>query len=231
MNTYTEEKRYFLHLLTIVVIMILFSMILMIGDRKTYVVTLILSFLIELIMARKYLIKSLISYFSLFCVVYLMNKYMMMSHISGALYTMLLIILKLCPIWILAKVLSSHTSSELMNAFRKAHFSQKITISIAVFFRFVPEFITRLKEIKEGARVRGLGFSILHPVKSFEIFVVPLMYKALSISDTLTCSIITKGIEYPCKKTCYRTMNFTYRDVLFIFLSLGILGGAIWTRL
>lgn len=230
MNTYTEEKRYFLHLLTIVVIMIIFSIILMIGDRKTYVVTLILSFLIELIMARKYLIKSLISYFLLFCIVYLMNKYMM-SHISGALYTMLLIILKLCPIWILAKVLSSHTSSELMNAFRKVHFSQKITISIAVFFRFVPEFITRLKEIKEGAKIRGLGFSILHPVKSFEIFVVPLMYKALSISDTLTCSIITKGIEYPCKKTCYRTMNFTYRDVLFIFLSLGILGGAIWTRL
>lgn len=56
------------------------------------------------------------------------------------------------------------------------------------------------------------------------------MYKVLDISDILTCSIITKGIDYPCKKTNYRKFKFSYLDTLVLAVGFLILGGCIWIK-
>ena len=116
----------------------------------------------------------------------------------------------------------------LMHSFRRLHFPDRLTIGIAVFFRFIPEFKVRLREIREGAKLRGFYLTPFHPVRSFELLIVPLMFRAMSVSDTLSCSILTKGIEYTGKKTSYRNMPFTWRDAAVFVIFAVLTGGSIW---
>lgn len=45
-----------------------------------------------------------------------------------------------------------------------------------------------------------MGLSIVRPIHSVEIYLVPMIYKAFETGEILSCALITKGIEYDCKK-------------------------------
>ena len=103
-----------------------------------------------------------------------------------------------------------------------------IGIGITVFFRFIPEISIRMKEINNGMKIRGFKASIFKPIRTFELYFVPLMYKCIDISDTLTCSIISKGIEYDGKKTSFHEVKITFIDISMIVGGMILLGASLW---
>ena len=54
------------------------------------------------------------------------------------------------------------------------------------------------------------------------------MYKCIDISDTLTCSIISKGIEYDGEKTSFHDVKITFIDIAMIVGGMILLGMSLW---
>lgn len=231
MKNFAKNSKICFNPLSIFILMLVFSISTLLANQPLYIAMLAITVFMEILVLRKEVIKTIAYLGILFLLTQLIGRGFEMGHWTGAIYIMLLIMIKLAPLFILAKISSSYSSNVLMATFRQIGLPHKLCISIAIFFRFLPEFYARLGEIRQGAKTRGLGFSPVHPVRSFEIFIVPLIYRVLDISDVLTCSIITRGIDYPCKKTSYRRYKFSYLDGLALTLGFLILGGCIWIKI
>ena len=54
------------------------------------------------------------------------------------------------------------------------------------------------------------------------------MYKCIDISDTLTCSIISKGIEYDGEKTSFHEIKFSVFDILILVIGIALVGVRVW---
>ncbi|MDO5085636.1 MAG: energy-coupling factor transporter transmembrane component T [Erysipelotrichaceae bacterium] len=213
--------------LTIVGLILLFSVILTVGEQLQYLVSLIFVLGLLLLFSPKKAFKTICSLSVVWGIVHLLKPYLG-NVLIGSIYTMLLIVLKFSPLFILGKVLSSYSSSHLMAAFRKVGIDGGIGIGVTVFFRFIPEISIRMKEINNGMKIRGFRASIFKPLKTFELYFVPLMYKCIDISDTLTCSIISKGIEYDGKKTSFHEVKITVIDIAMLMGGIALLGVSVW---
>ena len=213
--------------LTIVGLILMFSVVLTVGEQFQYFITLIFALGLLFLFTCKKTFKTICTIIVIWGMVYLL-KPLLGNVLVGSIYTMLLIVLKFSPIFILGRVLSSYSSSHLLAAFRKIGVGGSVGIGITIFFRFIPEISIRMKEIRNGMKIRGFKVSILKPVKSFELYFIPLMYKCIDISDTLTCSIISKGIESDGKKTSIHEVKFTILDVLLLLISTVLVLVSVW---
>ena len=133
---------------------------------------------------------------------------------------LLLIGIKLFPIFTLGRILIALSPLTIMSSLRKIGISNNFNLSVATGLRFMGEMNIRLKEIRNGMKVRGLAISLLHPIRSFELYLIPLMYKCLHVSETLTSSIISKGAEYGIEKTSYNSTKYSVFDLFCICISI-----------
>ena len=213
--------------LTIVGLILLFSVVLTIGEQTQYLFSLIFVLGLLSLFSIKKAFRTIFSLLIVWGLIYLLKPHLG-NVLIGSIYTMLLIVLKFAPLFILGRVLSSYSSSHLIAAFRKIGIDGGIGIGITVFFRFIPEISIRMKEINNGMKIRGFKASIFKPIRTFELYFVPLMYKCIDISDTLTCSIISKGIEYDGKKTSFHEVKITFIDISLIVGGMILLGASLW---
>lgn len=189
------------------------------------------SFFLLVIIKKKKAIPIFIFYVALLGIVVLVSSKFTFSGWIGAIYTMGLIVLKLFPIWILAAILSSFGTSVMIYSLRSLHLPYPLCIGAAIFFRFIPEYRDYLSEIKEGLKARSIGLSITRPIRSLEIYLVPMIYKAFETGEILSCALITKGIEYNCRKTSYEDITLTWKDYGVILVGIIFLGITIWQKL
>ena len=213
--------------LTIVGLILFFSVVLTVGEQLHYLISLVFVLVLLLLFSSKKAFRMICSLIIVWGIVHLLKPYLG-NVLIGSIYTMLLIVLKFSPLFILGRVLSSYSSSHLMAAFRKVGIDGGIGIGITVFFRFIPEISIRMKEINNGMKIRGFRASIFKPLKTFELYFVPLMYKCIDISDTLTCSIISKGIEYDGKKTSFHEVKITLIDIAMLMGGIALVGVSAW---
>lgn len=213
--------------LTIVGLILLFSVVLTTGGEYQYWIALVFALGLLLLFSFKKALSITFTLTVIWGLLYLLKPYLG-SVFVGSIYTLLLIIIKFSPIFILGSVLSSYSSSRLMSAFRKIRIGKNISIGVTIFFRFVPEISIRMKEIGAGMKIRGFKASILRPIRSFELYLVPLIYKCIDISDTLTSSIISKGIEYEGKKTSFHEVKFSCYDLVVLMIGIVLVGVSIW---
>lgn len=122
-------------------------------------------------------------------------------------------------------------TSEIIASLRKLKLPNNLCVGVSIFIRFIPEYRNYLKEIKEGLKVRNISFNIFKPLQSFEMYLVPLIYKAFDTANILTCSLITKGIEFDCEKTSYVDLSLTWRDYAVIIAGMGFIGITVWEKL
>lgn len=216
--------------LTIFALMPMYVTILILGQEMIYWILLGFSFLLLFFMNKKKVASKGVTYFLLYAVARLVNEYFEVSHWIGTIYTMLLIMLKLYPLWILSFIVTCYNTSEIINSLRKLHVPNHFCIGTAMFFRFIPEFLSYLKTVHEGVKVRGLKFRIYRPVEGFELYVVPMIFKAIETGEILTCALLTKGIQYDCKKTSYRNLTFKIQDGLAVLFVFGLLVVTIWMK-
>ena len=224
------ENRLFLKPITIGVLMIIYTSILFFSEMLVYWVMTLFSFILLFFVNRKKTFSFITAYMLLFALIRIMN-FLTLSGWIGSVYTMALIVVKLFPLWILAGIITEFNTSEIIASLRKLKLPNNLCVGVSIFIRFIPEYRNYLKEIKEGLKVRNISFNILKPLQSFEMYLVPLIYKAFDTANILTCSLITKGIEFDCEKTSYVDLSLTWRDYAVIIAGMGFIGITVWEKL
>ena len=224
------ENRLFLKPITIGVLMIIYTSILFFSEMLVYWVMTLFSFILLFFVNRKKTFSFITAYMLLFALIRIMN-FLTLSGWIGSVYTMALIVVKLFPLWILVGIIMEFNTSEIIASLRKLKLPNNLCVGVSIFIRFIPEYRNYLKEIKEGLKVRNISFNILKPLQSFEMYLVPLIYKAFDTANILTCSLITKGIEFDCEKTSYVDLSLTWRDYAVIIAGMGLIGITVWEKL
>ena len=224
------ENRLFLKPITIGVLMIIYTSILFFSEMLVYWVMTIFSFILLFFVNRKKTFSFITAYMLLFALIRIMN-FLTLSGWIGSVYTMALIVVKLFPLWILVGIITEFNTSEIIASLRKLKLPNNLCVGVSIFIRFIPEYRNYLKEIKEGLKVRNISFNIFKPLQSFEMYLVPLIYKAFDTANILTCSLITKGIEFDCEKTSYIDLSLTWRDYAVIIAGMGFIGITVWEKL
>ena len=224
------ENRLFLKPITIGVLMIIYTSILFFSEMLVYWVMTIFSFILLFFVNRKKAFSFITVYILVFALIRIMN-FLTLSGWIGSVYTMALIVVKLFPLWILVGIIMEFNTSEIIASLRKLKLPNNLCVGVAIFIRFIPEYRNYLKEIKEGLKVRNISFNIVKPLQSFEMYLVPLIYKAFDTANILTCSLITKGIEFDCEKTSYVDLSLTWRDYAVIIAGMGFIGITVWEKL
>ena len=224
------ENRLFLKPITIGVLMIIYTSILFFSEMLVYWVMTIFSFILLFFVNRKKTFSFITVYILVFALIRIMN-FLTLSGWIGSVYTMALIVVKLFPLWILVGIIMEFNTSEIIASLRKLKLPNNLCVGVSIFIRFIPEYRNYLKEIKEGLKVRNISFNIFKPLQSFEMYLVPLIYKAFDTANILTCSLITKGIEFDCEKTSYVDLSLTWRDYAVIIAGMGFIGITVWEKL
>lgn len=115
--------------------------------------------------------------------------------IVGATFSMIKIIILmyeppiLCGL-ILAKAIKL---SEFLTALANMRLSKKLILPLAVAFRYFPTLKTEAKSIQENLLLRNMKPSLLHPLRSMESYLVPLLMRSLKVSDELSRSALCRG--------------------------------------
>ena len=224
------ENRLFLKPITIGVLMIIYTSILFFSEMLVYWVMTLFSIILLFFVNRKKTFSFITVYILVFALIRIMN-FLTLSGWIGSVYTMALIVVKLFPLWILVGIIMEFNTSEIIASLRKLKLPNNLCVGVSIFIRFIPEYRNYLKEIKEGLKVRNISFNIFKPLQSFEMYLVPLIYKAFDTANILTCSLITKGIEFDCEKTSYVDLSLTWRDYAVIIAGMGFIGITVWEKL
>jgi len=186
--------------ITLFILILLTSFLVFLVDQTMYYVLLGMSFLFLILFSYSEGIKRAVVYIGLFLLIKLL-AYIDLGMTTGALIGLIALFLRLYPIFNIGRILILTSPLKIMSALRAVKAPQSLSIGLVTALRFLDEMTARLKEIRNGMKVRGLRLSLLHPLRSFELYLIPLIYKCLHVSETLTSSIIAKGIEYEGKKT------------------------------
>ncbi len=199
--------------ITLFILILLTSFLVFLVDQTMYYVLLSMSFLFLVLFSYSEGIKRAVVYIGLFLLIKLL-AYIDLGMTTGALIGLIALFLRLYPIFNIGRILILTSPLKIMSALRAVKAPQSLSIGLVTALRFLDEMTARLNEIKNGMKVRGLHLSLLHPIRSFELYLIPLIYKCLHVSETLTSSIIAKGIEYEGKKTSYKPVRFGWYDTL-----------------
>lgn len=204
------------------VLILAFSIILFITDDIGYYIMMVISMFLTLTFSLKQFIKQLATVLILIIV----GKTLTITDLGiggNAILGLVEIVLKLFPIFVIGGILVNTSPLKMMSSLKFLHIPNVFALSIVIGMKFISEMGLRIKEIKNGMKVRGLRLSPLHPVRSFELYFIPLIYKCLQVSETLTSSIISKGAEYRGERTNYHKITFKFFDIVFLLLAIFLL--------
>lgn len=200
------------------ILIVSFSITLFITDKFGYYIMLAVSFVLLLTHSKKVFLNMSTKYLFLILLLHLLEKLPYGLGVASFI-GLLLIGIKLFPVFTLGRILISLSPLTIMSSLRKIGIPNNFNLSVVTGLRFMGEMNIRLKEIRNGMKVRGLKISLLHPVRSFELYLIPLMYKCLHVSETLTSSIISKGAEYNTEKTSYTPTKYNIFDLICLCIS------------
>lgn len=111
---------------------------------------------------------------------------------------------------------------ELIEGLESLKIPRKITIPLAVMFRFLPTIQSESASIKDAMKMRGISlrFAFKKPLQYFEYRVVPLLNSVVKIGNELTIASITRGLNLTHKRTSIVILKMRWIDWLFISMLL-----------
>ena len=158
---------------------------------------------------------------------YLLSVFVM-PHCKGLVNFLLLamcgIVLRFLPgIMTGAYVVSTTTVSEFIAAMEKMHVSQKITIPLAVMFRFFPTVVEEASSINKAMAMRDIKFGGSKVFKMLEYRLIPMMTCSVKIGQELSAASLTRGLGSPVKRTNICKIGFGWAD----FVTFALLAGGL----
>lgn len=103
---------------------------------------------------------------------------------------------------------------------------RSMTLGMLIATSFPPVLSAEIGRVREAMKTRGAGH-VLNPKILYRAFLVPLVMRIVTISDTLSLSVETRGFSLEKKTyTVYKKEIVTISDVLFL---VGLVAGAVLT--
>lgn len=130
-------------------------------------------------------------------------------------------VLKIIPIaglgfWILATT----PMDDLTVAMQRMYMPQAVTIPLVVMFRYIPTLGIEYRQIKNAMAIRGISDTylkrIVHPVRTVEYILVPLLMRCLKVTDELAASGTTRGLELDTRREALNEVRMGTGDWLAI---------------
>lgn len=142
-------------------------------------------------------------------------------HLTAAIFTSLMI--RFLPGLMMSYYMLGTTRiSEFLTAMERIHVSQKITIPLAVLFRFFPTILEESRAISSAMRMRRIGIknAFRDPTAMLEYRMVPLMMSIVKIGDELSAAALTRGLGSVEKRTNICRIGFHIWDAIAIIMVL-----------
>ena len=138
------------------------------------------------------------------------------------------IVQRIIPFMLLGTVIKKQKNiSEITMALDRMRLPRGIILSIAVMFRYFPAIKDDFLIIIDAMKLKGLYTSkraaVIHPIRTMEFVLVPILFKSLRTAEELSCAALVKGIENTGKKTSYFDVKLRSVDLIFWFAALAIL--------
>lgn len=107
-----------------------------------------------------------------------------------------------------------------------------VFLPLMVFFRFVPEFLAVVRQLRDAARMRGyslsFGSALLHPFQTVRLTVIPLVFKTLAMGDNLAMASEMKRVGYARNPAHLKEMVFRRRDWIVCAFTCALLAGMVF---
>lgn len=129
-------------------------------------------------------------------------------------------------------IMTTTNTHAFIQGLRQWRVSEKLLLTLAVMFRFLPTIRQDYQLICQSLRIRGIILNkkdiFLKPLRFFEYITVPLLMCATRSAQDLTVAVLTKSIGSK-KKTSYKMYDLTTYDWsiygIVLILTCGIMGG------
>ena len=138
------------------------------------------------------------------------------------------IVQRIIPFMLIGTVIQKQKNiSEITTALERMHLPKGIILSIAVMFRYFSSIKDDLFIIIDSMKLKGLYTSkrsaMLHPIRTMEFIIVPMLFKSLKTAEELSCAALVKGIENTGHKTSYFDVKLRVADVVFLLTAITLL--------
>ena len=138
------------------------------------------------------------------------------------------IVQRIIPFMLLGTVIQKQKNiSEITMALERMHLPKGIILSIAVMFRYFPSIKDDLFIIIDAMKLKGLYTSkraaLIHPIRTMEFVLVPMLFKSLKTAEELSCAALVKGIENTGHKTSYFDVRLRAVDIVFLLTAITLL--------
>ena len=109
--------------------------------------------------------------------------------------------------------------------------AHEIAMTLSIALRFIPTLLDETERIMKAQASRGVDFNRGGLFKRFGAviaLIIPLFVSALERSEELANAMIVRGYDPRAKRTRYRKLRFTWRDIIaFLFIG-GLFAGIIF---
>ncbi len=109
----------------------------------------------------------------------------------------------------------------------------EIAMTLSIAIRFIPTLLDETGRIMRAQESRGVDFKggkLKEKLRAIVALIVPLFVSALQRSDELANAMIARGYDPQAKRTRYRVLRFSWRDIIVLMLALSFLVGVILLR-
>ena len=146
------------------------------------------------------------------------------------------IVQRIIPFMLLGTVIQKQKNiSEITMALECMRLPRGVILSIAVMFRYFPAIKDDFLVIIDSMKLKGLYTSkcaaILHPIRTMEFVLVPMLFKSLKTAEELSCAALVKGIENTGKKTSYFDVKLRPVDAVFSLAAITVLTASMYAKL
>ena len=109
--------------------------------------------------------------------------------------------------------------------------AHEIAMTLSIALRFIPTLLDETERIMKAQASRGVDFNRGGLFKRFGAviaLIIPLFVSALERSEELANAMIVRGYDPRAKRTRYRLLRFSWRDIIaFLFIG-GVFAGIIF---
>lgn len=160
----------------------------------------------------------------MFSLVFILEKVFILIHNANVLYAIYIVIYIMSRMIVIGSFgvyLTKTTKiSEIVGALEILKIPKCISVPFSVFLRFAPTMKHEIRMLRENIMVRGIVnknfYIIRHPFKYIEFILVPLLMRAITISDELSASAMIRGLENDEKRILMCELSINLRDILFL---------------
>lgn len=129
-------------------------------------------------------------------------------------------------------LISKYSSTQLLSALETMRVPRVLVVAVTITLKYIPTFRREFSYITESMRLRGISFTWKKPIRSFQYFIVPQLFRCAALAEEVTAAGLVKGIDAPMRRSSYYEEKIRITDILILSVFIvGLAGGMIWQKM